>query len=116
MVSVPDGDQLPELHIGHHEVPLTEGVHPPVPLIGEPTLVVLMMETWGVDINVFILIFVQTFHKLMADSFPVKTILAHSLPNGNEGGSSGTPCLSKKPQFLVTYLKCQWLKAVVMII
>ena len=116
MVGVPDGDELPELHIGHHEVPLTEGVHAPVPLIGEPTLVVLMVETWVVTITVFTLIFVQTLNELMADSFPVKTILAHSLPHGNEGVSSGTPCLSKKPQFLVTYLKCQWLKAVVKII
>ena len=52
MVSVPDGDELPELHIRHHEVPLTEGVHAPVPLIGEPALVVLMVETWGVNITV----------------------------------------------------------------
>ena len=41
MVRVPDGDQLAELHVSHHEVPLAEGVHAPVPLIGEPTLVIL---------------------------------------------------------------------------
>ena len=114
MVGIPDGDQLPELHVRHHEVPLTEGVHPPVPLIGEPTLVVLMVEILGLNINVFTLIYVQTLNELIADSFPVKTFLAHSLPNGNEGGSSRTPCLLKKPKCLVTYLKCQWLKAVVM--
>ena len=45
MVRVPDGDQLAELHVSHHEVPLAEGVHAPVPLIGEPTLVVLKVET-----------------------------------------------------------------------
>ena len=45
MVRVPDGDQLAELHVSHHEVPLAEGVHAPVPLIGEPTLVILKVET-----------------------------------------------------------------------
>ena len=45
MVRVPDGDQLAELHVSHHEVPLAEGVHAPVPLIGEPTLVVLARKS-----------------------------------------------------------------------
>ena len=41
MVRVLDGDEFPELHVRHHEVPLAKRVHAPEPLLGELAPVVL---------------------------------------------------------------------------